>query len=227
MVSYRTRQVLLLLVVFLLGAAVGGLVRPGGSQPLLAEEEKLVCPLDGHELEVGWLYCPWDGIPVEAIRRGWVKVASHSYTPKEAVVAFYEALRKQDGPELSAVLDVESIFTHLIVEALATQEDLPEELQEEIQERIVKPSARLLRYYLLDFVTSPVVRKYFRVPLEVNSELLGKLFYEEVDASTAIVGPSRLLRERGARSILLRRDAEDGSWRIAEFPLEVAGSPEQ
>lgn len=141
-------------------------------------------------------------------------------------MTFYEALSEQDGRKLSSVLDVDSIFTSLIAEALAKQENLPERFREGVHDRLVRPSARLLRYYLLDFVTSPEVRAYFRVPAEVTPEILSKLYYEEVNGSTAIVGPSRVLRERGARSILLQKDLEDGSWRITEFPLRVAGSHE-
>ena len=97
-------------------------------------------------------------------------------------------------------------------------------LQKEIRERVVKPSAKVLRYYLLDFVTSPAIREHFHIPEEASAELLEKLYYEEVSASEAIVAPSRLLRERGARAIRLRRDEEDGSWRIVEFPkFEVSG----
>jgi len=226
MVGRTVKPVLSLLMVFLLGALTGWTFAraPGVTQPVFAEETKLKCPCTGEPLEFHWKYCPLCGTPVEAIRRGWVKVPSQNYTPKQAVVAFYEAFRRQDGRELSAVLDVESIFTGLIGEGLARQERLPEGLQKEIRERVVRPSAKVLRYYLLDFVTSPAVREHFHIPEEASAELLEKLYYEEVSASEAIVAPSRLLREQGARAIRLRRDEEDGSWRIVEFPkFEVSG----
>jgi hypothetical protein len=195
---------------------------PGITQPVLAEEAALTCPYTGWPLAPDWQYCPWHGEPVEAIRRGWVNVPSKNRTPKQAVEAFYNGLARRDGRELSAVLDVESIFTSLVAEGLAKQEKLPEGLREEIQKRIVTPAARPLQFYLLDFVTSPEIRQYFRVPEEVDANLLLKLYYEEIDGTTAIVGPNRYLREHGARSLLLRQNPADGTWRITEFPLRVA-----
>jgi hypothetical protein len=220
------RRVCYSLLLFLLGAVTGRMLipAPGTLEPVLAEEATLTCPSTGKPLAPDWQYCPWHGEPVEAIRRGWVNVPSKNRTPKQAVVAFYEGLARQDGRELSAVLDVESIFTSLVAEGLAKQEKLPEGLREEIQKRIVAPAAGLLRFSLLDFATSPEIRQYFRVPEEVNADLLVKLYYEEIDGSTAVVGPSRYLRERGARSLLLRQDPADGTWRITEFPLRVAAA---
>ncbi len=228
MVGRTVKPLLSLLMVFLLGALTGWTFAraPGVTQPVFAEETKLKCRCTDEpvELESDWEYCPLCGAPVDAIRRDLVGVPSQNYTPKQAVVAFYEGFRKQDARQLSAVLDVESIFTKLIGEGLARQERLPEGLQKEIRERVVKPSAKVLRYYLLDFVTSPAIREHFHIPEEASAELLEKLYYEEVSASEAIVAPSRLLRERGARAIRLRRDEEDGSWRIVEFPkFEVSG----
>jgi len=172
------------------------------------------CPINGKPFAPDWKFCPWHGtrIGAEVARRDIPE-----RTPKETVLAFFQAYQKGDRQGMADVLDLESILEDWLSESLGRWKGLPPELQELMSGGAAPQMAEALAPIVLDILASREMRETYRTSTEIIGKALAQYEVQEEGDRARLNPRSLVMRDFASQRFYLRK--KDGHWVITRLPF--------
>ena len=201
------RYIISAVLILSCGGAISYAAEEGTSQVKVLKK----CPACGREMRADWLYCPYDGVSLNV--QDIEKIPQRS--PKEVLLAFYEAYRTKDKRLLAQCIDLEYMLGEILRRGIDNIDGLSAGMRTTFKAKLIPIASKSLVPGILEVMVSDAMQKEFPVLEEISAKAIDA-FYEMKEQDRIV----RFIPMRGMgtadEQIVLRN--VKGRWFIIEMP---------